>query len=115
MKTRDDRFVDPDIERAFKWFLSFLPLGEWAIRKAAIERDLKAIFESTKPRAEGTDYYRLVGTEDQIGWYLYLTETSLYEPRRTEVNQAARVLPVFQRLGMDCKRSAALIRRCETS
>jgi hypothetical protein len=101
MKTPADRSVDPDIERAFNWFLSFLPPGEWATRKAAIEQDLEAIFDSTKPRAAGTDYYRLVGPQDQIGWYLYLTETSLYEPRRTEVNKAARVLPVFRRLGMD--------------
>jgi hypothetical protein len=62
---------------------------------------MEAIFDSTGPRAEGKQFYRLIGPEDQIGWYLYLTETSLCEPRRTEMNQAARVLPVFRRLGMD--------------
>jgi hypothetical protein len=101
MSATAGRSVNSDIERAFNWFLSFLPPGEWASRKAAIEQDLEAIFDSTKPRAAGTDFYRLVGPEDQMGWYLYLVETSLYEPRRTEVFQAARVLPVFRRLGMD--------------
>jgi hypothetical protein len=96
-----DSTKPPRLERAFKWFLSFLPAGEWALRKAAIERDLEAIFASTKPRAEGIDYYRLIGPEDQIGWYLYLVETSLYDPRSCEVNQASRILPVFRRLGMD--------------
>jgi hypothetical protein len=101
MSTAAHRSVDPDIERAFRWFLSFLPSGEWASRKAAIEQDLEAISDSTKPRSVGADFYRLAGPEDQMGWYLYLAETSLYDPRRTEVNQAARVLPVFRRLGMD--------------
>jgi hypothetical protein len=50
--------------------------------------------------APAAGYHRLIGPDaDQIGWYLYLAETSLYEPRRTEVNQAARVLPIFRRLG----------------
>ncbi|MBI1914866.1 MAG: hypothetical protein HYS12_09030 [Planctomycetes bacterium] len=101
MSTLQDRFVDPDIERAYNWFLSFLPAGEWTARKAAIEQHLEAIFKPKKSRAEATDYYRLVGTEDRIGWYLYLVEMSLYEPYRTEVNQAARVLPVFSRLGSE--------------
>src|SRR5262245_5594932 len=101
MSATAGRSENSDIERAVNWFLSFLPPGEWTRRRAAIEQDLEAIFTSTKPRPDGKDFYRLVGPEDQMGWYLYLAETSLYEPRRTELFQAARILPVFRRLGMD--------------
>jgi hypothetical protein len=97
----NERFIEPDIERAFEWFISFLPAGEWTARKAAIEQYLAAILEPKRSRAEATDYHRVVGTGDRMGWYLYLIETSLYEPYRTEVNQAARILPVFSRLGSE--------------
>jgi hypothetical protein len=62
---------------------------------------LEALVEPKKAKRPTSEYYRLVGNEDRIGWYLYLVETSLYAPSRTEVNQAARVLPVFSRLGSD--------------
>jgi hypothetical protein len=54
-----------------------------------------------KPRprpAEAPAFHRLIGTQDRAGWHLYLIETSLDKPFRTEVNQAARVLPIFNRL-----------------
>jgi hypothetical protein len=40
MNIADCESVDPDIDRAFKWFLSFLPAGQWEVRKAAIEQHL---------------------------------------------------------------------------
>jgi hypothetical protein len=92
---------DPDIEAAFRWLLSYLPSGEWAARRAAIEQHLETILEPRTSPPPAAGYYRLIGPEDQIGWYLYLVETSLYEPWRTEVNQAARVLPIFRRLGSE--------------
>src|SRR5262245_50231302 len=62
MNTVDDKQVDPDIERAFKWLMSFLPAGEWNTRKAAIEQHLENILEPKQSRTEATEYYRLVGT-----------------------------------------------------
>lgn len=101
MESLDDRFIDPDIERAFKWLLSFLPAGEWDRRRAAIDQHLEVLFKPKPSPAELTSADRLIGTRDRTGWYLYLIETSLYQPFRTEVNQAARVLPLFKRLGCD--------------
>jgi hypothetical protein len=101
----NDTSADPDIERTFHWLLSFLPSGEWERRRSAIEQHLESIlFPKVKPNlseAERAQFHRLIGTEDRIGWYLYLVETSLYEPYRTEVNQASRVLPIFRRLGTE--------------
>jgi hypothetical protein len=95
---------DPDIERAFDWILSFLPSGEWKRRRLAIEKYLESLFHPKPTGASITGFNRLIGTEDRIGWYLYLVETSQHEPHRTEVNQASRVLPVFKRLGMELDR-----------
>ncbi|GAA6769435.1 hypothetical protein [Flavobacterium sp. CGRL2] len=39
--------------------------------------------------------------KDQIGWYLYLVHTYLYEPHKYEFYQGARVIPIFHRLGTD--------------
>jgi hypothetical protein len=79
-----------------------MPAGQWDSRRAAIEQHLEAILTPRASPPTDTGYYRLIGPEgDQIAWYLYLVETSLYEPRLTEVNQASRVLPLFRRLGSE--------------
>jgi hypothetical protein len=92
---------DPEIERAYNWLLSFLPSGEWDRRRSAIEEHLESILAPKPSLADAPPFYRLIGTEDRIGWYLYLVETSQHEPYRTEVHQASRVLPVFKQLGSD--------------
>lgn len=89
---------DPDIERAFNWLVGLLPDGDWARRKAAVEEYVESLF---KPSADPTKLRRVVGSTDKIGWYLYLVETAQHEPFRTDVFQAARVLPVFKRFGID--------------
>jgi hypothetical protein len=102
MSTAKKHTPDPEVEAAFRWLLSYLPAGEWAARKAAVEQQLEAILIPNAAPPPDAGYYRLIGPEaDQISWYLYLVETSQHEPRRTEVNQAARVLPIFKRLGSE--------------
>lgn len=101
VKPEIDHTPDLDIDRAFKWLTSFLPAGEWEQRKAKIEEWVEAVFTPKASAAEATGLHRLAGTEDRIAWYLYLVETSQHEPYRTEIHQAARVLPVFRRLGTD--------------
>jgi hypothetical protein len=102
MSTIREHKPDPEVEAAFRWLLSYLPAGDWASRKAAIEEHLEAVLDPQSEAMPAAGYHRLIGPDaDQIGWYLYLAETSLYEPRRTEVNQAARVLPIFRRLGSE--------------
>lgn len=102
MSTVKEHNPDPDVEAAFRWLLSYLPAGDWAARRAAVERHIEAMVTPRAAPPPGAEYHRLVGPEaDQISWYLYLVETSQHEPRRTEVNQAARVLPIFKRLGSE--------------
>ena len=43
----------------------------------------------------------LVIKRDQIGWYMYLVYTYLYEPHKYEYYQGARIVPVFKRIGME--------------
>jgi len=93
-----------DIQRALEWFLSFLPAEEWKRRKAAIEAHLEDTFRPVSNIVGIDSLRRVVGTDDQIAWYLYLVETSLHEPYRIETEQAARILPVFERLGADLDR-----------
>jgi hypothetical protein len=88
---------DPDVKRSLDWFLSLLPEGDWERRKAAIEETL----ERALLPGDRVDWGRLSILDDRIGWYLYLAETGLYEPLKTEWNQGSRVLPVFKRLGAD--------------
>jgi hypothetical protein len=92
---------DADIERAFDWFTSFLPVGEWNHRKAAVESYIEELFAPKAKTGDLTDYHRLIGPSDKMSWYLYLVQMSQHEPYRTEVNQAARVLPIFKRLGSE--------------
>jgi hypothetical protein len=82
-----DSTPDPDIEAAYRWLLSYLPVGEWQSRKVAIEEHLEAVLDPQAEKLSAPGYHRLIGPDaDQIGWYLYLAEPSLYEPRLTEVN-----------------------------
>lgn len=92
---------DTDIERAFEWLLGYMSPGEWEKRRTEIEQHLESLLKPKASEAEVTEFYRLIGGEDRIGWYLYLIETSQHEPYRTEVHQASRVLPIFKRLGID--------------
>jgi hypothetical protein len=92
---------DADIERAFDWLISFLPPGEWDKRRSAIDEYLEQLFSPKEKSTGPTEYHRLIRPDDRISWYLYLVEMSQHEPYRTEVNQAARVLPIFKRLGLD--------------
>lgn len=102
MSTAKEHTPDPDIERAFRWLHSYIPAGQWELRRFAVERHIEAMVTPKAAPPSGAEYHRLIGpAADQISWYLYLVETSLYDPRRTEVNQASRVLPVFRRLGSE--------------
>jgi hypothetical protein len=91
---------DPHVEALYKFILSFIGVGQWQARKEKIER----YFEVVSGRQESLDeasFSRLNYLDDQFGWYMYLVESSLYRPLNVEVNQAARVLPLFTRIGED--------------
>lgn len=101
MANRLDFSIDPDIERAFDWLVSFLPRGQWAARKSAVEAHVESLLA---PSADSAKLHRLVGDNDQIAWYLYLVETSQHEPYRSEIHQSSRILPIFKRLGTDLEK-----------
>lgn len=93
---------DTDIENAYNWFRSFISEKDWLNRKNEIEKYLSTVVRSStpfsEPISEGT---LLVIQKDQIGWYLYLVHTYLFEPHKYEYHQGARVVPIFKRVGID--------------
>lgn len=94
--------IDTEIENGYRWVRKFISDREWERRKKEIEDHLGDAFKNDEPISqslmEGT---LLVIQRDQIGWYLYLVHTFLYEPHKYEYYQGARVLPIFKRLGVD--------------
>ncbi|MBN9381924.1 MAG: hypothetical protein J0H74_14240 [Chitinophagaceae bacterium] len=95
-------YRDPDVIRAWEWFISLLPLKKWQARKASIEERITVNFKPTPPFSEPfSNGTKFSVKEDQIGWYLYLLETLIKEPHKYEFVQGSRVIPIFKRLGMD--------------
>jgi hypothetical protein len=92
---------DPEIEKAFKWFLELIPPADWSRRKEAIETYLHTILEPKSRRENAKELKPVSITDDRMGWYLYLVETSLYSPYKYEPIQGSRVLPIFKRFGSD--------------
>lgn len=91
---------DPHVEALYKYILSFIGDGQWQARKEKIERHFELVSERQESLEEAS-FSRLNYLDDQFGWYMYLVECSLYRPLNVEVNQAARVLPLFTRIGED--------------
>lgn len=90
-------FIDPDIEKAFIWFSSFLSEESWKKRRGEIEDQI-----TIKPSAKVVDVDDMViigSTNDKMGWYLYLIECYLYDIAKYEPIQGARIAPIFSRLG----------------
>lgn len=94
--------TDTDVKNAYDWFKTFITDKDWSRRKQEIETHLSSVIKYeasfSKSINEGT---LLVIEKDQIGWYLYLVHTYLYEPHKYEFHQGARVIPVFKRIGID--------------
>ena len=98
MTGTQDHSPDPDVEAVFKWLMSYIPASEWQTRRRDIESHFQAV---ANPTVELGPLARLNYLADPLGWYLYLVECSLFDPVSVEVNQAARVLPFFRKLGED--------------
>lgn len=90
---------NPDLKRAFEWFLSFIKPDEWSSRKEAIEKHLEKIHTPQTSLEKTKNYESISFHNDKIGWYLYLVEMILTEPEKYEPIQGARVVPIFERLG----------------
>ncbi|RRA95575.1 hypothetical protein EG242_05500 [Paenimyroides viscosum] len=96
------KYEDQDVINAFLWLRSFLSDEDWNQRKEAIENKLSYDFRISNPFSEPlTEGTLLLDNNDQIGWYLYLVHTLLYEPHKYEYFQGARIIPIFKRLGMN--------------
>lgn len=95
-------YRDIEIENAYKWFKTFISENDWERRKKEIENYLSTIVRTSEPFSEPISAGTLIViNKDQIGWYLYLVHTYLFEPHKYEYYQGARVLPIFKRLGMN--------------
>jgi hypothetical protein len=90
---------NPDLKRAFEWFLSFIEPDVWSSRKKAIEKHLEKIHTPQTSLGKIKSHESISFHNDRIGWYLYLVEMILTEPEKYEPIQGARVVPVFERLG----------------
>lgn len=89
------------LKRILDWFLKPLTSVEWSRRKQAIENHLETVLKPFEAFPADVSPASVSITSDRMGWYLYLLEVALTEPTKTEPNQAARVLPIFQRLADD--------------
>lgn len=92
---------NPEVQRVFEWFLSFMKPAEWRSRKEAIEKHIEYIHKPKNCREKARNYESISFQQDKIGWYLYLAEMILTEPTKYEPIQGARVIPIFERLGTD--------------
>lgn len=93
---------DPDVLRSWNWFMSLFSKSEWEERRASVEDKIRVRPQSADPFSKSLDQGILqVVNDDQIGWYLYLVETYLFEPHKYEFFQGARIVPIFKRLGQD--------------
>lgn len=93
---------DADIKDAYYWFKEFISEKDWERRKNEIENYLTSIVRASEPFSEPiNEGTLLVIQKDQIGWYLYLVHTYLFEAHKYEYYQGARVLPIFKRIGMN--------------
>jgi hypothetical protein len=93
---------DADIKDAYYWFKEFISEKDWERRKNEIENYLTSIVRVSEPFSEPiNEGTLLVIQKDQIGWYLYLVHTYLFEAHKYEYYQGARVLPIFKRIGMN--------------
>jgi hypothetical protein len=95
-------YADADIERAFKWFLSFIPKNHWELRRRAIKETVQIEFKKSNWFETSLSEMKPISVKsDRIGWYLYLIETLLYNLENYEPVQGARVAPIFKRFGQD--------------
>ena len=94
-------FEDNDIINAFKWLRSFISDKEWLDRKVKIEKEISITFLNHPPVIDIRKGTLIAIQKDQIGWYLYLVYTLIYEPYRYDYFQGARIIPIFKRIGMN--------------
>ncbi|UEG55024.1 hypothetical protein LLH06_08610 [Mucilaginibacter daejeonensis] len=91
---------DEDLDRAIRWFLSFISKSDWEKRKALIENHIEQVLATAIGlQNSDADSIPIHFHQDKIVWYLYLMEKSLYDASSYEPVAGARVLPVFQRIG----------------
>lgn len=89
---------NPNVEAMYEWLLSLMGNVQWQARRAKIESHFQSV-ATTQESILTAPFSRLNYVDDLFGWYFYLVECSLYRPINVEVNQAARILPLFTRIG----------------
>ena len=76
-------------------FTSRMAPSEWSQRRAQVLEHLENRKKGTKLAEADSIRVR----EDEIGWYLFLCEQSVYDPLCVDVSQSQRILPYFASLG----------------
>jgi hypothetical protein len=94
----DDEYIY--IDKALKWFLSFMSPEGWQKRQQkillAIDREVECMCNAKIRQYSSMPANFQV---DQIGYYLYLLEMGQQDIRFIEPMQYARIAPVFYQLG----------------
>ncbi len=91
----------PEVKIALDWFLGFIEPSEWSVRKDNIEQYLESVFVPKHSRHKAITPNPVSINDDRMGWYLYLAETVLTDVTKYEPIQGARIIPIFERIGMD--------------
>lgn len=91
--------TEPGLERAVRFFVEKIGEAEWRRRRAAIISRFK---KKLRPDPKNTpiEGISVRDTNDEIGWYLYLAETSIADPVSVEADQSCRILPYMCSFGL---------------
>lgn len=89
---------DRHVERAVEYLVNRIGVQSWALRREVIVKNLITKL-SPNPEVTPIEGVSLRERTDEIGWYLFLAETSIGDPISVEGDQASRVLPYLQSFG----------------
>ncbi|ELA00623.1 hypothetical protein D769_04314 [Cupriavidus sp. HMR-1] len=77
-------------------FKNRMTASEWSQRRGQVLEHLKNRRKGSKLAEAESIRVR----EDEMGWYLFLCEQSIYDPLCVDVSQSQRILPYFASLGL---------------
>jgi hypothetical protein len=95
---RDELWPDhPDLRKAVDWFKTFLPEGEWEVRRKAAFLRLHFSIMGLRANPRG----RFFDDADTFAWYLFLSEAFLNHVWNYEPIFGSRVIPVMVAIGRE--------------
>jgi len=87
---------DPELRRAYEWFVSQIGEETWRRRRTEVMRRVSSAFKNRKANSAPISIRDPV---DTFGWYLFLCESLLDHPGDYDFAQGSRVIPLMKALG----------------